>query len=42
VYRPRYSYLPIDISAPTEINGSLLHILMFQGSILDHEVVVEF
>ena len=42
VYRPHYSYLPIDIPVPTEINGSLLHILIFQGSIHDREVVVEF
>jgi hypothetical protein len=42
VYRTHYCYLPIDISVPNEINGSLLHILMFQGSILDREMVVDF
>jgi hypothetical protein len=42
IYRSHYCYLPIDISVPTEINGSLVHILMFPGSILDREMVVEF
>jgi hypothetical protein len=42
MYRKHYCYLPTDISVPTEINVSLLHIMMFQGSILDCEVVVEF
>jgi hypothetical protein len=37
-----YCWLPIDISVPTEINGSLLRILMFQGWILDREVVAKF
>lgn len=42
VYRMHYCWLPIDISVPTEINGSLLRILMFQGWILDREVVAKF
>ena len=38
----QYCYVPIGTSVPTGINVSLLHILMYQGSILDRKVVAEF